>query len=582
MGGAGEQVDAVVMGSGAAGLSAALALRKRGIDVLLVEKTDWIGGTTAHSEGMVWIPGNHLAREMGLEDRTEDALAYIAATAGNYYRPDLALAFLEAAPVMLDELERSGVRFWLASASLDYFQDRPGAARGRRSLCPEPFDLARLGPLAKRIRPPLASTTAFGGMAIPSRAFGDFYAAQRSAGAFARVAGSALRHWADRAAGWTNGRIAPNGRALVAALLHAYLTAGGRVETGTAIADLKVADGRIVGCALRRGAATYDIAVRLGVILAGGGASGAHDELAASSVASSRPADSTVLAAPGATGDALALARPLGAAVRRLAHDAAWTPTSHVPGKGPFPHFVERAKPGFIAVDENGRRFVNEADPYQLFGAAMRDLPTATAWLIGDHRAVRRHGFGAAGPAPARLGPHERSGYVVSAPSLEALAARIGMNAETLRSTVETFNANAIRGVDPEFGKGESDHNRAYGDAGHGPNPCLAPLDRPPFHAVALSVGDIGTLSGLDTNGDGAVLDEHGTPIPGLFAAGNDMASAFGGAYPAGGVTIGPALTFGWRAAVALAGTIHEPRSSMACVAEAPAIVRSQTLAHNS
>lgn len=168
---------------------------------------------------------------------------------------------------------------------------------------------------------------------------------------------------------------------------------------------------------------------------------------------------------------------------------------------------------------------------------------------------MRRYGLGAAGPAPARLGPHQRSGYIASAPSIEALAARIGIDPGVLRSTVAAFNADAARGIDAEFGKGQSDHNRAYGDPGHLPNPCLAPLVRPPFHAVELFVSNIGTLSGLDTDGDGdgAVLDAQGVRIPGLFAVGNDMASAFGGSYPAGGVTIGPALTFGWRTAVALA-----------------------------
>lgn len=229
-----------------------MTLRNRGLDVLLVEKTDFIGGTTAYSGGMIWIPDNHHARHAGLKDRPEDALACIVATAGDYHRPDIARAFVEAAPVMLEEFERSDVRFWLAATSLDYFSDRPGAARGRRSLCPEPLDLVRLGSLAKHVRAPLGSTTAFGGMPIPSRSFGDFYAAQHSVRAFARVAGAALRHWADRITGWANGRIAPNGRGLVAALLNAFLAAGGRVEFGAAVTGLKAVGGRIIGCTVTK------------------------------------------------------------------------------------------------------------------------------------------------------------------------------------------------------------------------------------------------------------------------------------------------------------------------------------------
>ena len=261
---------------------------------------------------------------------------------------------------------------------------------------------------------------------------------------------------------------------------------------------------------------------------------------------------------PGNRGDGIRLGQTAGGALAEdVAYAAAWVPVSLVPQPDgsalPFPHFYERGKPGYIAVDATGRRFTNESASYHDFVPAMveasRDHEETSCWLICDHRAIRRYGIGAIGPAPLPLGPHLKSGYLIAAPSWTELAARMGVDAGALKATVERVNTYAARGEDPDFGKGTDAYHRFNGDPTHGPNPCLAPLERAPFYAMKLIPGDIGTFLGLRVDGHARVLDNQGNPIAGLYAAGNDMTSVMGGTYPGAGITIGPALTFGYIAA---------------------------------
>ena len=240
-----------------------------------------------------------------------------------------------------------------------------------------------------------------------------------------------------------------------------------------------------------------------------------------------------------------------------VAYAAAWVPVSLVPQPDgstlPFPHFYERGKPGYIAIDPAGRRFTNESASYHDFVPAMveacRGGAETMSWLLTDHRAIRRYGMGAIGPAPLPLGPHLRNGYLLRADSWRELAARIGVESKTLEETIARFNANAAHGEDPDFGKGTDAYHRFNGDPTHTPNPCLAPLAKPPFYAMKMIPGDIGTFLGLRVDGSARVLDREGRPIEGLYAAGNDMTSVMGGTYPGAGITIGPALTFGYIAA---------------------------------
>ncbi len=229
---------------------------------------------------------------------------------------------------------------------------------------------------------------------------------------------------------------------------------------------------------------------------------------------------------------------------------------------GTFPHFVDRSKPGVIAVTRSGRRFVNEAQSYHDFCQAMvkrcRDEggenAESAAWFVADHKTFRRYGLGYAKPTPVPYKKLIKSGYLIQGKTIEDLAHQIGADPVQMAKTVQEFNKHALHGEDPEFGKGSTSYNRSLGDPNHKPNPCVAPVAKGPFYAVRLYVGDLGTFAGLKTNEYAQVLNEDGSPIKGLYSAGNDAASIMGGNYPGGGITLGPALTFGYIAARHMAG----------------------------
>ncbi|MDB5895100.1 MAG: FAD-binding protein, partial [Rhodoferax sp.] len=246
-----------------------------------------------------------------------------------------------------------------------------------------------------------------------------------------------------------------------------------------------------------------------------------------------------------------------------------------------FPHLIERAKPGLIAVTASGRRFVNEADSYHDFmRGLLRAMPAGQpvqAWLVCDHAFIRHYGLGAVKPAPMPMGPMLKNGYLRRAATLAALAEACGIDSAGLQATVARFNAQAREGVDSDFSKGETPYNRIQGDAAAGgPNPCMAPLEKGPFYAVRVVPGSLGTFAGLKADANARVLDAQGRPIPGLYAGGNDLNSVMGGHYPAGGITLGPALTFGYIAAYHAAGLALEGPSSVQCAAPVPSPVRAE------
>jgi succinate dehydrogenase/fumarate reductase flavoprotein subunit len=300
------------------------------------------------------------------------------------------------------------------------------------------------------------------------------------------------------------------------------------------------------------------IRARKGVVLACGGFP-ANDELRArlyEHVAAGK--NHQTLAPAENTGDGIKLGRMLNVAVvEGQAQPAAWVPISLVPQPDgttiPFPHFIDRGKAGYIAVDKRGRRFINEAMSYHDFVPAMveacRDDLEVHSYLICDTTAIRAYGLGAAPPLPGRLGPHIASGYIKQADTLAALAAQCGIDEQGLSRTVALLNEGAPKGEDPEFGKGTDPYQRFNGSIGHGPNPCVAAIERAPFYAIRLVPGDIGTFIGMRTDAHARALDTAGQPVSGLYVVGNDAASFMGGTYPGAGITLGPALVFGHLAA---------------------------------
>lgn len=551
-----SECDLAVIGSGMAGLTAALAASEGGLNVIVVEADDLIGGATALSEGMIWAPNSKAARTIpdapGQAEEASSALAYLEATAGAAFDADRARAYIAAAPEVLAFLEAAaGLTFTLNRYSRDYNPDAPGATLGRRALNPDPFDARDLGrDLFASIRPPVGTMMLWGGMSIASRDLPDFLEAGRKPGASLRVAKHFARHVRDRLTGWPRGVRLGNGNAIVARLAGAATRNGVNIRTGWPATHLRIVDGRVVGLSGPKG----DILARRGIVLASGGLN-AHPSARRDYVGSAPhlaiPA-STPVAALGE------LVERTGAVVEtNVSQPVLWAPASMVPDdagrSGPWPHFGDRAKPGVICVGPDGRRFANEAMMYHDFVPVMIDATRQHpegphCWLLCDHQTLRRYGLGPIGPFPVRLAPYLNAGYLRTGSTLAALAREIGVPAGALEQTVVRFNAYAEMGCDPDFGRGSNAYDLVNGDPRHRPNASLGPLVDPPFYAIRLIPGDIGTFVGLRVDRHARALSQDGDPIPGLWAAGNAATPLTSGSYPAAGLTIGAAAIFGWIA----------------------------------
>jgi succinate dehydrogenase/fumarate reductase flavoprotein subunit len=557
--------DVVVVGSGAAGMTAALTAHKAGLSVLIVEKEPVFGGTSARSGGWLWIPGNPLAAREGLSDNLDDARAYLNSEAGNYFNPRNVDAFLEHGPGMVAFLEReTSVRFFLGREFPDYHSEVQGASQGGRSIGTEPFDGRMLGPRIDQLRRPLKETT-FLGMSIGSGTeIRHFFNVTRSIVSAAYVA-KILARYAWDVARYRRGTRLTNGNALIARLAKSVFDLGIPLWLSCPATDLiRDKDGAVRGVLVERDGRPVRIEAGRGVVLAAGGFS--HDSARARThyPAFGRARELLSPTAPGATGDGLRLGESAGGLVdRALANPAAWAPVSIVRRRdgssGIFPHFVDRPKPGIIAVTTLGRRFVNEANSYHDFVAALlrecMQCDEDAGYLICDHAALRRYGIGFVKPFPVPFRHHIRSGYLLRDSTIEGLARQIGIAPEKLGRTVAEYNDHARRGEDPLFGKGSTAYNRFLGDPGHQPNPCVAPIDAAPFYAVKVLPANIGTYAGLKTDQYARVLSEQGQPVTGLYAAGCDAVSIMGGNYPGGGINLGPGMTFGFIAARHLAET---------------------------
>ena len=552
--------DVLVVGSGAGGLSAAVTAAKRGLRVLVAEKAPVYGGTTARSGGWLWVPCSPQARAAGVQDSAEAARTYLQHEAGNHFDAARVDAFLANGPRMVEFMEaETEVRFELGPQFSDYHPDAPGGTPGGRSICAAPYDARKLGPEVKRLRPPLDEITMLGMMIGSNRELLHFFNITRSVKSAFFVARSLAIFGRDMA---TQGRAMrlTNGNALAARLAKSCFDAG-RDHLDRCAGRRAAARGRWPRHRRRgapRGArGPRDRQPRRGArrrrLPAGGGAP--HRPC---SRTRRRGGEHWSPAPEGNTGDGLGLGERIGAAVEdRYPNAAAWCPVSLVPRrdgtKGIFPHFIDRAKPGVIGVTRLGRRFTNEANSYHDYVQAMVEACAGegevASWLIADHPTIRRYGLGWAKPFPVPIGQYVRNGYLSRGATLAELARAAGIDAPGLEATVARFNEAARRGEDPDFQRGSTAYNRYLGDALVTPNPCVAPIATPPFYALKLVPGDLGTFAGLRATADAQVLDRQGRPIPGLYAAGNDLASIMGGNYPGGGITLGPAMTFGFIAA---------------------------------
>jgi succinate dehydrogenase/fumarate reductase flavoprotein subunit len=563
-----DSCDLLVVGSGAGALSAAVTAAHLGLRVIVVEKEQQLGGTTAWSGGWMWIPRNPLALRGGMAEPIEKPLSYLRHELGEQFDEARARAFLNQGPRMVRFFEEhTALQFIDGNAIPDFHGRTEDAALGGRSVCAAPFNGRLLGKHIQQLKPPLNETT-FWGMGIASGAdIRHFFNAMRAWGSFMHVVKRVARHvwdllWHGR------GMHLVNGNALVAGLVKSAFDAGVDMGVNSPAVRLRMQEGRdgasaVRGAVVMRDGAEHTIHAQRGVVLATGGFP--HD---AQRKRELLPHDPTGLqhfsaASWGNTGDGLRLGESVGARVATdLKHAAAMAPVSLVPRAdgtvAHFPHLIERGKPGLIAVTRFGKRFTNEADSYHdfmqgLLRALHKDGDTrepVQAWLVVDHRFIRRWGLGAVKPAPVPMHRMLANGYLQRGQTLAELAQRCGIDAVALQHTVARYNTQADIGYDGEFAKGQTPYNRMQGDATHpGRNPCMAPLQEGPFYAVRVVAGSLGTFAGLRCNEHAQVLNAQGQAIDGLYAGGNDLSSVMGGNYPSGGITLGPAMTFGYIAA---------------------------------
>lgn len=557
-------VDVLVAGSGAAGLTAAVTARKAGFDVLIVEKEALIGGTSATSGGVLWVPGSHRSQEvqarLGVSDSRESARAYIFEEGGNYVDAARVDAYLDTAPEMVRFLEEeTEVEFY----GMDYPDYRSESANASivRAIGTVDYQARQLGPHIKALKNQLPQTL-FLGFAVGSGVeMIQFMRAGRSVKALGFVLRKLSRHFLD-VIRYGEGQQMVRGRALIGRLARTLFDMNTPLWLSSPITSLIERDGMVEGAEVRTADGPVRVIARKGVILACGGYPNDPDRRRVTFPA---PAIDTIGNNPtptGNTGDGVRLAEDVGGQFNGdVSYPAAWTPASVLPGAkdftGVWPHIVERQKPGFIAVLANGRRFADESSAYHDFVPeiikANQGKPRAEAWLIGDARAIRKWGLGMARPFPVPHGHLVRSGYLKRGATLAALAEQCGIDPAGLELEVARFNANAVQGIDPDFGRGQRVYDRYQGDSEHTPNPCLGPLDTAPFYAVRIQASIIGTFAGLKTDAQARVLNGDNAPIEGLYAVGNDQASVFGGAYPGAGATLGPGMTFGYIAARHLA-----------------------------
>jgi succinate dehydrogenase/fumarate reductase flavoprotein subunit len=442
----------------------------------------------------------------------------------------------------------------------DYYPELEGAAEGMRVLEPLAFDASNLGNWFPKLRPPLPEFTILGGMMVAREDLPHFRKMWRSPRSFTRVTRLVLEYFLQRTRYHRGSRLVL-GNALAGRLLKSLLDLGVEIRTDCAVEEVLTRDGRATGLRVREGDVTSTILAEKGVILSTGGFSNSPEKR---KDWLPEPVSPDSPFAPGSTGDGLDLGVGAGGEVGTdNTNNAYWSPASVYTRKDGrkvvYPHTVtDRGKPGSVVVNACGRRFTNEAVSYHRFGEALLQGNAETgnlpAWIICDADFIWKYGLGAIIPFTRKLGPYQEAGYLKTADSLPALARKLGIDEAGFAATMERFNADAERGEDTEFHRGEDVYSRYLGDADHGPNPCLAPLRKPPFHAIELTLSDLGTVAGLRTTEDCQVIGADGRPICGLYAVGNDMQSIMRGRYPGPGITLGPALTFGYLAGLHVAG----------------------------
>jgi 3-oxosteroid 1-dehydrogenase len=540
-----ETVDLLVIGSGAGGLCASLVAADQHKSVLVLEKEPEVGGTSARSGGAVWVPANHLMARDGIADSYEEAREYVDACVKEYSAAASAEridAYLKSGPEMLLYLEQQGIPMQRAADYPDYYDERPGGNAHGRAIEVALFDARKLGEWAPRLNrfAPFAMpvyVSEFAALAVAKRTWKGRLAAARFA----------IRLMQQR---WRHAPILGQGAALQGRLLHRALSQGVRIQLETPVTGLIVENGTVIGATARQQGRDVRIRARSGVLINAGGFS--HNlEMRKKYLPDPQDSLDRSLGNPGDTGEVIQFALQIGAAAA-LMDEAWWIVGGRLPDGTAVSHTFDITKPHSIMVDAKGERYVDEAMAYMELGQRMyahnRQVKAIPSWAILESRHRDRYGWGIAMPGKT---PEEwfTSGYMKRANTLQDLAAQCGVDAAGLAATVARFNRFAAAGRDEDFGRGDRAYDRMGGDPTCKPNPTLGAIERPPFYAAPIYVGDVGTCGGLLTDADGRVLRADRSALQGLYACGNSAANCMGRSYPGAGITLGQSLIFGYRAA---------------------------------
>jgi 3-oxosteroid 1-dehydrogenase len=548
-------VDLAIVGSGGGGLIAAMAAIDAGLEPLVLEKQAVVGGSTGMSGGMIWMPNNPLMRAQGIVDSHDDGFSYLTDVVGDVgpcSSPARRDMFLRAGYEMVTFMQRKGIRLVRSAGYSDYYPNHKGGNAAGRAVEGVPFDAAELGNWSTRLQPGFAKGF---GLVFLTNELREMQYFNRSPRSFAIAARVFLRTALARL---RRQDLLTNGASLIGQMMKVLLAQNAAVWTNAAAEDLIVEDGRVVGVRVVRDGSPVLVEARKGVLLAAGGF--AHNAAMRRKYSGDQPNEAQWSGAnPGDTGEVLETAMRLGAKTDLL-DEAWWTPFPS-PALGNSSLSAARQRPGTIFVDADGKRFCNESNSYVEVGKAMYADDAVPCWLIFDDGYRRRYSLSTAS-LPGRQLPKEwiDDGLIRKADTIEDLAQLIGVDPGGFAGTIRRFNTDAAKGIDPEFGRGQSAYNDCLGDPGFKPNAALGALDQAPFYATEIYPSDVGTCGGLVTDEFAQVLDESDQPIRGLYATGNITATVMGRTYPGAGASIANTMAFGFVAARHAAGRLVPER----------------------
>jgi 3-oxosteroid 1-dehydrogenase len=542
--------DVVVVGAGGAGMAAALTAARQGLDTLVIEKSSWFGGSTARSGGGVWIPGNYALKAAGEADDLAESKRYLDSIVGDVVPKVRRDTYIDRGPELMEFLrEHTPVRFTWVPEYADYLPEAPGGRPRGRTVEPIPLDGRFLGDELERLHPPYGKAPA--NLIVTQADYRKISLGLRS------IKGplTMLRVMLMRVVSLLLGRkMYAMGNAVAIGLRKGLVDAGVPVSYDTELTDLVIEDGRVVGVKVVKDGVPAEIRATRGVIL---GAGGFEKNLEMREKYQPQPTSvDWTTGAPSNAGGGILAGIAAGAQVD-LMDDAWWGPTIPLPN-GPWFCLAERNLPGSIIVNGAGKRFMNEALPYveavhEIYNGEQTGVTHVPSWMIIDQRYRNRYLFAGLSPRQPFPGRWFKEGVIKKAATIEELAAEIGVPADALAETVERFNGFAETGVDEDYHRGESAYDKYYSDPSVKPNPSLHRIDHGPFYAVKIVPGDLGTKGGLVTDEHARVLRPDGSVIAGLYAAGNCSSAVMGNTYAGPGATIGPAMTFGYLAALDIA-----------------------------